>query len=53
MVGTAVYKAVTSAAERFVPEKLKPFWNHPAGIFKRIAPYNIHVLLNSLLLDYN
>lgn len=31
MVGSALYKSVTTAAGRYVPEKWLPFWNHPAG----------------------
>jgi len=28
---SVVYRAVTTSVGKFVPEKLKPFWNHPAG----------------------
>lgn len=28
---SAVYKGITTAVGRFVPNSLKPFWNHPAG----------------------
>ncbi|ESO87168.1 hypothetical protein LOTGIDRAFT_229316 [Lottia gigantea] len=28
---SAIYKTVINVADRFVPAKLGPFWNHPAG----------------------
>ena len=30
---SAVYRGITGAVGKFVPEKMKPFWNHPAGIY--------------------
>ena len=28
---SAIYRGVISVADKFVPAKLLPFWNHPAG----------------------
>ena len=28
-----VYNAVVSSADKFVPEKFRPLWNHAAGSF--------------------
>ena len=28
---SAVYKTVTTVVGRFVPQRLQPMWNHPAG----------------------
>jgi len=28
---SVVYKAVTTTVGRFVPSRLQPFYNHPAG----------------------
>lgn len=28
---SAIYKAVTTTVGRLVPQKLQPFWKHPAG----------------------
>lgn len=29
-----IYKATIAVAEKFVPQKLQPLWNHPAGTVK-------------------
>lgn len=31
---TKVYQLLIKSAEPFVPKKLQPLWNHPAGNFK-------------------
>ncbi|XP_071136148.1 uncharacterized protein [Mytilus edulis] len=28
---SAIYRGIISVADKFVPAKLAPFWNHPAG----------------------
>ncbi|KAK9498305.1 hypothetical protein O3M35_002968 [Rhynocoris fuscipes] len=28
---SVMYRSITRFADRFVPEKFQPFWNHPAG----------------------
>lgn len=30
-MASAVYKATITFVDRFVPSKLRPLWNHPAG----------------------
>ncbi|CAH0389733.1 unnamed protein product [Bemisia tabaci] len=30
-MSSAVYRSIISTAEKFVPNKLQPLWNHPAG----------------------
>lgn len=32
---SAIYRGVISVADKFVPAKLLPFWNHPAGTLKK------------------
>ena len=34
---SALYKAVTTSVGRFVPARLQPFYNHPAGISGKIV----------------
>ena len=29
-MASAVYKALITTTERFVPQKMMPLWNHPA-----------------------
>ena len=30
-MASAVYRATIKVADRFVPQKLRPLWEHPAG----------------------
>jgi hypothetical protein len=36
---SAIYRGVISVADKFVPAKLLPFWNHPAGTLKKKENY--------------
>lgn len=47
---SAVYRGIITVADRFVPDKLRPLWNHPAG--KKLIFCQIHHEM-LLLLNWN
>lgn len=40
-MSSAVYRSIISTAEKFVPNKLQPLWNHPAGM-STTPIYSLH-----------
>lgn len=36
-----VYKGIISVADKFVPNKFRPLWDHPAGKFNTCTSINL------------
>ena len=41
---SAIYVAIIRSADKYVPAKLRPFWNHPAGEKTLLFSYIIIIL---------